>query len=135
MDPRAIESSLRADADQASTARELEDVRLRYLGRKGLITAYLHGIKEADPAERPKIGAEANRLKQLCESLLDARAQALGGGADNPHYRPPVDGTLPASPGLAGRRHIIPLTFRRIRDVLEGMGYRLARGPEVELEY
>ena len=135
MDPRAIESSLGADVENAGTARELEEVRLRYLGRKGLITAYLHGIKDADPAERPKIGAEANRLKQLCESLLDARAHALGGGADNPHYRPPVDGTLPALPALAGRRHIIPLTFRRIRDVLEGMGYRLARGPEVELEY
>ena len=135
MDPRAIESSLRADVEKAGTPCELEDVRLRYLGRKGLITAYLHGIKDADPAERPKIGAEANRLKQLCESLLDARAQALGAGADNPYYAAPVDGTLPASPGLAGRRHIISLTFRRIRDVLEGMGYRLARGPEMELEY
>jgi phenylalanyl-tRNA synthetase alpha chain len=135
MDPRAIETSLRADVENANTPRELEDVRLRYLGRKGLITAYLHGIKDADPAERPKIGAEANRLKQLCESLLDVRAQALGGGADNPHYHPPIDGTLPAAPAVAGRRHIISQTFRRIRDVLEGMGYRLSRGPEVELEY
>jgi phenylalanyl-tRNA synthetase alpha chain len=135
MDPRAIESSLRADVDSAGTPRELEDVRLRYLGRKGLITAYLHGIKDADPAERPKIGAEANRLKQLCESLLEARTLALGAGAGNPHYHPPVDGTLPASPALPGRRHIIAQTFRRIRDVLEGMGYNLARGPEVELEY
>ena len=135
MDPRAIETSLRADVENANTPRELEDVRLRYLGRKGLITAYLHGIKDADPAERPKIGAEANRLKQLCESLLDARAQALGGGADNPHYHAPIDGTLPAAPAVAGRRHIISQTFRRIRDVLEGMGYRLSRGPEVELEY
>jgi phenylalanyl-tRNA synthetase alpha chain len=135
MDPRAIESSLRADVESAGTARELEDVRLRYLGRKGLITAYLHGIKDADPAERPKIGGEANRLKQLCESLLEARTLSLGGGAGNPHYHPPVDGTLPASPALPGRRHIITQTFRRIRDVLEGMGYNLARGPEVELEY
>ena len=135
MDPRAIESALGADVENAQNAQDLEAVRLRYLGRKGLITAYLHGIKDADPAERPRIGAEANRLKLMCEALLDARAQVLGGGEGNEHYQPPVDGSLPATPALAGRRHIIAQTFRRIRDVLEGMGYSLARGPEVELEY
>lgn len=135
MDARAIESQLRADVENAKSAQDLEGVRLRYLGRKGLVTAYLHGIKDAEPADRPKIGAEANRLKLMCESLLEARAQALGGGDTNPHYRIPADGTLPASPAVAGRRHIIAQTFRRIRDVLEGMGYRLSRGPEVELEY
>ena len=135
MDPRAIESALGADVENAQNAQDLEAVRLRYLGRKGLITAYLHGIKDAEPAERPRIGAEANRLKLMCEALLDARAQVLGGGEGNEHYQPPVDGALPATPALAGRRHIIAQTFRRIRDVLEGMGYSLARGPEVELEY
>jgi phenylalanyl-tRNA synthetase alpha chain len=135
MDSRAIESSLRTDIESARSSGDLEAVRLRYLGRKGIITAYLHGIKDADPDERPRIGAEANRLKAMCESLLEARAHAVGGGDTNPHYQPPIDGTLPASPALVGRRHIISQTFRRIRDVLEGMGYRLARGPEVELEY
>lgn len=135
MDPRAIESALCADVENARNAQDLEAVRLRYLGRKGLVTAYLHGIKDADPADRPKIGAEANRLKLMCESLLASRAEALGGGEGNEYYQPPVDGALPASPALAGRRHIIAQTFRRIRDVLEGMGYSLARGPEVELEY
>ncbi|HET6349325.1 MAG TPA: phenylalanine--tRNA ligase subunit alpha [Candidatus Krumholzibacteria bacterium] len=135
MDSRAIEDALRADVENARTGDDLEGVRLRYLGRKGSITAYLHGIKDAPADERPRIGAEANRLKTLCESLLAERAQALGGGDDNPHYQPPVDGTLPATPGAVGRRHIISQTFRRIRDILEGMGYRLARGPEVELEY
>lgn len=135
MDPRAIESSLRADVENARNAQDLEAARLRYLGRKGLITAYLHGIKDADPADRPRIGAEANRLKLMCESLLASRAEALGGGEGNEYYQPPVDGTLPATASLAGRRHIIAQTFRRIRDVLEGMGYSLARGPEVELEY
>jgi phenylalanyl-tRNA synthetase alpha chain len=135
MDPRAIESALCADVENARNAQDLEAVRLRYLGRKGLITAYLHGIKDADPADRPRIGAEANRLKLMCESLLASRAEALGGGEGNEYYQPPVDGALPATASLAGRRHIIAQTFRRIRDVLEGMGYSLARGPEVELEY
>ncbi len=135
MDPRALESALGADVENAQNAPDLEAVRLRYLGRKGLVTAYLHGIKDADPAERPRIGAEANRLKLMCEAMLASRAEAMGGGEGNEHYQAPVDGALPATPALAGRRHIIAQTFRRIRDVLEGMGYSLARGPEVELEY
>jgi len=135
MDPRAIENTLRGDVEKARTPDDLEEVRLRYLGRKGVITAFLHGIKDADPAERPRIGAEANRLKTLCETLLESRAQELGGDRRNPHYAPPADGTLPATSGQMGRRHIISQTYRRVRDVLEGMGYRLARGPEVELEY
>lgn len=135
MDPNSIENTLRADVEAARAPDDLEGVRLRYLGRKGVITAFLHGIKDAAPAERPRIGAEANRLKELCESLLEARARQLDSGESNPHYQPPIDGTLPATSGLVGRRHIIAQTFRRIRDVLEGMGYGLARGPEVELEY
>src|SRR5688572_2966035 len=122
MDSRAIESTLRGEIENARTSDDLEAVRLRYLGRKGLITAYLHEIKDADPAERPRIGAEANRLKVLCEELLEARAQTIGAGAANPWYDPPADGSLPATPALVGRRHIIAQTYRRIRDVLEGMG-------------
>jgi phenylalanyl-tRNA synthetase alpha chain len=58
MDSRAIENTLRAEIESARTSDDLEALRLRYLGRKGLITAYLHGIKDADPAERPRIGAK-----------------------------------------------------------------------------
>jgi phenylalanyl-tRNA synthetase alpha chain len=135
MDPRAIEKSLRSDIEAIRTSDDIEAVRVRYLGRKGVITAFLRGIGEARPEDRPRLGAEANRLKTLCESLLAARASAMGSGGDNPLYEPPADGTLPATSGVVGRRHVITQTFRRIRDVLEGMGYRLARGPEVELEY
>jgi phenylalanyl-tRNA synthetase alpha chain len=135
MDARAIESSLRGDIEGATTPGDIEGVRVRYLGRKGVLTAYLRGIGDAAPDERPRMGAEANRLKALCEALLAERVAELAGGEGNPHYEVPVDGTLPAGTGVVGRRHIISQTFRRVRDALEGMGYSLARGPEVELEY
>lgn len=134
MDPRPIESSLRSDIAACATPDELEAVRVKYLGRKGTLTAFLRAIGETPAEERPRLGAEANRLKVLCESLLAERATELGGASDE-LYVAPVDGTLPATSGLVGRRHVISQTFRRIGGVLEGMGYRLARGPEVELEY
>jgi phenylalanyl-tRNA synthetase alpha chain len=135
MDPRPIENSLRDDIAACRTPGDLEAVRVKYLGRKGLVTAFLRRIGEATPAERPQLGAEANRLKVLCEALLAERRVALGEGEENPWYQAPADGTLPATGGLAGRRHVIAQTFRRIKEVLEGMGYGLATGPEVELEY
>lgn len=134
MDPRPIENALRADIAASTTPGDLEAVRVKYLGRKGVLTAFLRAIGEATAEDRPRLGAEANRLKSLCESLLDARAAELGGGDEN-FYVAPVDGTLPATSGMVGCRHVISETFRRIAHILEGMGYRLARGPEVELEY
>ena len=135
MDPKPIESGIRGDVAACATTDDLEAVRVKYLGRKGVVTAFLRGVGEADPAERPRMGAEANRLKTLVESLLAERREAIGGGDHNEYYDPPVDGSLPASTGVVGRRHIIPQTLRRMKAILEGMGYRLARGPEMELEY
>jgi phenylalanyl-tRNA synthetase alpha chain len=135
MDTSAIESSLRRDIAACSSLDDLEAVRVRYLGRKGVVTGLLRAVGSASAEERPRLGGEANRLKQLCESLLDTRRAELGGADSNHLYRAPLDGTLPASAGSVGRRHVISQTFRRIADILEGMGYRLAHGPEVELEY
>jgi phenylalanyl-tRNA synthetase alpha chain len=135
MDPKPIESAIRADVSACASADDLEAVRLKYLGRKGVITSFLRTVGEAPPEERPRLGAEANRLKTLVEELMEARRGELGGGDHNPFYRAPLDGTLPASSGAIGYRHVITQTMRRMKSILEGMGYRLARGPEVELEY
>ncbi len=134
MDPRSIENSLRADIAACTTLDELEAARVKYLGRKGVLTAFLSAIGQARAEDRPRLGSETNRLKALCASLLAERRDHIG-HVDDVGYVAPVDGTLPASNRVCGRRHVIAQTFRKIGAVLEGMGYRLARGPEVELEY
>jgi len=135
MDPAGIEGALRADVAACPDAAALEAVRVKYLGRKGRVTALLRAIKEAPAGERRALGAGANRLKTLAETLLAERRTALGAGEANPFYRPPIDGTLPAWNGLAGRRHVISQTVAEMKEILLGMGYTPARGPEVELEY
>ncbi len=135
MDPASVESAIRSDVGACGTPEDLETVRVRYLGRRGVITALLRSVGEASPGERPRLGAEANRLKILVEDLLEVRRGEIGGADRNDLYEPPVDGTLPATPGLAGRRHVISQTLRRMKTILEGMGYSLASGPEIELEY
>lgn len=135
MDPAQIESAIRHDIAACTTPDALEATRVKYLGRRGAITAMLRSIGDAPAGERPRIGAEANRLKVLVEELLRARRDELGGGQRNEYYDAPVDGTLPASRTGAGTRHVISQTLRRMKSILEGMGYRQARGPEIELEY
>jgi len=135
MDVDRLEASIRADVAGSVDLDALEAVRIKYLGRKGAVTALLRGIKDAAPADRRRLGAESNRLKELCETLLAQRRSELGGDAPSTFYKPPVDGTLPASDGTVGHRHVISQTLREMKDILQGMGYGLATGPEVELEY
>jgi len=135
MDPDELERSLREDVARCENLEELEAIRVKHAGRKGAITALLRGIKEASPEERPRFGAEANRLKQLCETLIEEKRKALGGDMPPDLYVPPVDGTLPATNGLAGHHHVLSRVLRQMTDILHGMGYSPARGPDVELEY
>jgi phenylalanyl-tRNA synthetase alpha chain len=135
MDAEKLEASILSDVAASEDLDQLEAVRIKYLGRKGAITSMLRGIGQAPPQRRREIGATANRLKELCEERIASRKTELGGDVPSSFYTPPVDGTLPASDGCAGHRHVISRTLREMKDILHGLGYSLATGPEVELEY
>ncbi len=136
MDVESLERSIQDDIAKASTVEALEAARIRYLGRRGEITALLHGIKEATPDERPRIGATANRLKQLTEGLLAEKTKQLGGfDLASRFYKAPRDATLPAHDGVVGHRHLLSQTIKELKEIFFGMGYSLASGPDVELDY
>jgi phenylalanyl-tRNA synthetase alpha chain len=135
MDVEKLEASIRDDVASSDDLDSLEAVRIKYLGRKGALTTLLRSIKGAEHDERRRIGAMGNRLKELCEQLVSERKGTLGGDIPSSFYSPPVDGTLPATDGRVGHRHVIAQTLREMKDILQGMGYGLATGPEVELEY
>jgi phenylalanyl-tRNA synthetase alpha chain len=121
----------------AESAEQLEELRVRYLGRKSEVTATLRSIGELPPEERGAIGHAANSLRREIEQLLSARADALEGtdvqarlAADR------VDVTLPGDPPLpAGRLHLITQTRREIEDVFVGLGFSVVEGPEIEWDY
>ena len=118
----------------ASDEKEIEVVRVALLGRKGEVTGLLRGLKDADPAERPALGAELNRLKVDLGEALDARAAELGGGKSE---APLVgDLTLPGVPPVAvGTSHPLLTVMEAICDIFYGMGFSRDDGPEVELDY
>ncbi len=129
---RSAEEELAASTD----AHDLQTIRIKYLGRKGSLTVLLRAIKDLSPEERPAAGAAINAAKKRIEELLDAREVALG-GARSGNIMPDgiADPTLPAHDGFTGRRHILSRVFREMKRIFSGLGYSLASGPDVELEY
>jgi phenylalanyl-tRNA synthetase alpha chain len=140
-DVQARIDDLRARAEEAigaaSEADELEELRVRYLGRKAELTQILRGIGELAPDERGPVGQAANAVRQALESLLEGRrAELEAGELERGLAAEAIDVTLPGSPSVpVGSRSLLIRTQREIEDVFCGLGYRVMEGPEVELDY
>ena len=134
-------AELREEAEAAiaaaGTSAELEELRVRYLGRKAELPNVLRAIAQLDPAERGPTGKAANQARQALEALIGARAEQLTGGELEERLRADVvDVTLPgAPPQPVGHLHLLTATRREIEDVFLGLGFRIAEGPEVETVY
>ncbi|MDP1850640.1 MAG: phenylalanine--tRNA ligase subunit alpha [Solirubrobacteraceae bacterium] len=121
----------------AGTSAELEELRVRYLGRKAELPNVLRGIATLAPEERGPTGKAANQARQALEALIARRGEQLAGGELEERLRADVvDVTLPgAPPQPVGRLHLLTATRREIEDVFLGLGFRIAEGPEVETVY
>ena len=132
----ALEATAQADLASASDAATLEAVRVRWFGRKGSLATILRGLGEMDAAERPAAGKLANEVKRRLEVALEERQAALAAQAQAAALTAArLDVTLPGQPFLAGHEHLISQTIREVQDIFIGLGYKVAEGPEVELDY
>jgi phenylalanyl-tRNA synthetase alpha chain len=126
-----------AAVEAAGGTVELEELRVRYLGRKAELTTILRGIAELPAEERGKVGAGANEVRKALEASIEARAAALDASElETRLAEDRVDVTLPGAPARpVGHIHLITRTTRQIEDVMIGLGYRVMEGPEVEHDY
>jgi phenylalanyl-tRNA synthetase alpha chain len=118
----------------ATSSAELEELRVRYLGRKAELPNVLRGIAQLAPEQRGPTGKAANRARQALEELIAQRVEQLAGGElERRLQADTVDVTLPGRPPQPiGRHHLLTATRREIEDVFLGLGFRIAEGPEVE---
>src|ERR1700761_1328257 len=132
-----LQHEAQAEIDAADSTDALEDVRIRYLGRKAELPNLLRGVAQLPPEERGAVGKAANAARQSLEAAVAAREQALAAGElERRLVQDQVDVTLPADPLPAiGRLHLITQTRREIEDVFIGLGFNVAEGPEVENVY
>jgi phenylalanyl-tRNA synthetase alpha chain len=134
-------AAIRAEAEQAIEAakgtQDLEQARVRYLGRKAELPNLLRHVAELPPEERGPTGKAANETRQALERRIDDRqAELAKQELDERLQRDRVDVTLPGDPLPAiGRLHLMTATRREIEDVFVGLGFNVAEGPEVETVY
>ena len=125
-----------AEIDSAATPDSLETLRVRFLGRKGEITAQLKALGSLPPEERPAAGKAVNQAKNAISAAIAARRQALSDRRiDEQLSSGGIDVTLPGRGIPPGAQHPISRTIRRMRDILTGAGFSARSGPEVEDEF
>jgi phenylalanyl-tRNA synthetase alpha chain len=134
-------NELRAEGESAiaaaGTTAELEELRVRLLGRKSELTATLRSIGELPPAERGQVGKQANEVRQALERLLAERTAELEAAElDRRLGEDRIDVTLPGDPPLpTGHLHLVSQIRRRMEDIFVGLGFEVLEGPEIEYDY
>ncbi len=130
-----VEAAL-AEVAGAGDARALDDVRVRYLGKKGEISALLKSLGGLNADERPKAGALINEAKQRVQAAIDERRQTLEEAALNEQLSAEtLDVTLPGRGEQPGALHPVTRMRRRMEDFFLRLGFDIAEGPEVEDDF
>ncbi len=117
----------------ASDASALEKARVKYLGRKGLVTELFKKMSGVSASDRAEVGALINSLKETVTRTFDEKASGLSGGPDTKGQR--IDITLPGIKREVGHLHPISRTIEEISGVFISLGFKVVEGPEIENEH
>lgn len=132
----ALQGEVLARIQQTRSETEIEQLRVEVLGRKGRLTLLLRGLKDLPAEERPRAGAALNELRRSIEARLDERLRAVKESSKAQSLKEDrVDVTLPGSRWERGGWHPITLVIDEIIDIFRGMGFEIARGPDIEDDY
>lgn len=122
--------------EDAKESTVLQDIRVKYLGKKGELTTILKSMKDLSKEERPVMGKLVNDVKKVVEEKLDEAVSKIKEEEKKKKLESEViDITLPGKKNVIGKRHPLELTIERIKDIFISMGFSVEEGPEVELDY
>lgn len=132
--------ALRRDAlnelKELHAPKDLEDFRVRFMGKKGSVTGLLRGMGSLPAEERPKMGQLVNQLRQELEEALDTRSAALQAELQRRKLESEkLDVTMPGKKSRSGGLHPLNVVLEDIIDIFQSMGFDVVDGPEVETDY
>ena len=129
-----IKTQALAALEQAQTPAALDELRVRYLGKKGELTAVLKQMGKLSPEERPVMGQLTNSVRAEIESKLEQRKTQIDAAVLEAKLKAEaVDVTIPGDEVKLGHQHPMNQVLQEIKDIFVGMGYTVVDGPEVEL--
>jgi len=130
----ALQTQALEELDRAGTPAELEEVRVKYLGRRGLLPAIMEGLGTLPPEERPAAGRAANAFKQAFMARLQERRAGLE-QTERRAGRRPCDPTLPGLWRGLGSRHPVSQIMAETIRIFDQLGFTIADGPDIETEW
>lgn len=127
-----IGQSAKEEMSAAESVDSLENLRVRYLGKKGELTGILRGLKDLSREQKRELGGNANRLKAELERIIAEKREELTSeaGADTS-----FDYTLPGRPYHHGHRHLVTIVMDQITSIFQRMGFEIADGPDIESDH
>ncbi len=131
-----IRSEAEAALAAAASGDEIEAARVKYLGKKGALTAVLRGMGALSPEERPVIGQMANDVRAFVEGEIEKKKAELAKKAKEEKLKSEViDVTMPGKRKKEGRLHPLTQVLDEVTSIFTGMGFTVAEGPDIELDY
>ncbi len=131
-----IKSAAEEALKTAETLDALEELRVRFLGKKGELTAVMKGMGGLSAEERPIIGQLANEVRDFIGNALDEKKSVLlSKEAEKKILAETIDVTIPGKRPAKGKTHPLTTVLNDLNDIFIGMGFTIAEGPEVELDY
>ena len=115
--------------NEVSDKAELENLRVKYLGKKGELTAILRGMGKLTAEERPVVGKVANEVREAIESALESKVEAIKAEEKKKKLESEViDISMPGKKQIVGKKHPITLTLEQINDIFLSMGFSIEEG-------
>ncbi|MDK9707364.1 MAG: phenylalanine--tRNA ligase subunit alpha [Desulforhopalus sp.] len=132
---QSLEAEAKKNLEQLTDSGQLEEFRVRFLGRKGDFSTLMRQLGSVPAEDRPRVGQLANNIKAEIEVLFEAKKVALSGAAEGIACRTTPDLTLPGRHPATGRLHPVTQVMRDTCAIFESLGFSVAEGPDVELDY
>ena len=125
-----------AALSELSAGGDIEQIRVRYLGKKGELTAVLRGMGALSAEERPVVGQMANEVRAEIESAIsEKQKEQKQKELEDRLAREKLDVTMPGKCDRVGHQHPLTRAQREMEEIFIGMGFEIAEGPEVEYDY
>lgn len=133
---KRIEEFAKNELSSCTEIKALDELRIKYLGKKGELTAILKQMGKLTAQERPVVGQLANKVRSDIEEAIAAKLTALKSNAQAAKIKAEtIDITLPGKAQTIGKLHPLSKVENEIRDIFMGMGFNIADGPEVDDDY
>lgn len=121
------------DLSKVATLESLEELRIKYLSKKGFVSQIVDSLKEVSREEKPKVGKAVNELKNYTTEKFNELKNSLE--SKKKKEEDFIDLTLPGRERIIGSRHIITQTLDEIKNIFKGLGFSVYEGPELESDY